>query len=158
MTAMTHKPLPEAKQFCPSLTLRKATEEGALLVDVREPDEVAQLSIDLPGVIHLPLSQLESRFGELPRDRQLILVCAVGQRSLKATYFLMYHGYSQVANMEDGIAKWARKGFPLKGSANATAGACCTPSGSQTGAAQGAAASAGGCCTPATTAAGKGCC
>lgn len=67
----------------------------------------------------------------LPRDRDLVLACAVGERSLKATYFLMYPGDTQVANMQGGIAKWARKGFPVNGGAGAAAapaafaGSCC---------------------------------
>jgi rhodanese-related sulfurtransferase len=106
--------LPAAREVCPTTT-RRLLGEGALLVDVRELDEVAQLAFDVPGTLLMPLSELEQRFAELPRDRQLVLVCAVGERSLKATYFLMYHGYTQVANMEGGIMKWARKGFPIAG-------------------------------------------
>lgn len=42
----------------------------------------------------------------------------------------MYQGYTQVANMEGGIMKWARKGFPIKGHAPVAApatGGCCSP-------------------------------
>jgi hypothetical protein len=86
----------------------------------------------------MPLSEFEQRFAELPRDRQLVMACQTGARSLKATYFLMYQGFEQVANMEGGIFKWASKGFPITGVAGtaasaassccggpATAGACC---------------------------------
>ena len=143
--------LPEAQQFCPTSTRRKVTEEGALMVDVRERAEVEQLAFDMPGVIHIPMSEFEARYAELPRDCDLILVCAVGQRSLKATYFLMYHGYTRVANMSDGMDKWQRKGFPVKGeSATATsaAGGCCSPK-----------AKAGGCCdAPAQSAKPTSCC
>ena len=80
---------------------------------------------------------------ELPKDRELILACAVGQRSLKATYFLMYHGYDKVANMQDGLAKWARRGFPMRGDTAAVAsgggGGCCAPSADNAGSS---------CCTP----------
>jgi rhodanese-related sulfurtransferase len=120
--------LPPAREVCPTTT-RRLIGEGALLVDVRELAEVAQLAFDVPGVLLLlPLSELEQRFTELPRDRDLVLVCQVGERSLKATYFLMYQGYTRVANMEGGILKWARKGFPIKGmqpATTATAGGCC---------------------------------
>lgn len=119
--------LPPAREVCPSTT-RRLLGEGALLVDVRELNEVAQLAFDLPGVLLMPMSELEQRYAELPRDRQLVLVCEVGVRSLKATYFLMYQGYTQVANMEGGIMKWARKGFPIRGAAFAAAPAstgCC---------------------------------
>ena len=110
-----HHPLPDAKQYCPTLALRKANEEGALLVDVRERDEIEALALDVAGVINIPMSEFERRHAELPRDRLLVLVCAVGERSLKATYLLMYRGYTQVANLEGGLAQWVRKGFPVKG-------------------------------------------
>lgn len=122
--------LETAREVCPTLTRRQAG-EGALVVDVRERDEIARAAFDLPDVVVMPMSELESRHGELPRDRDLIMVCAVGERSLKATYFLMYHGHTRVANMEGGIAKWARKGFPIRGDAafaqdTASAGCCGT--------------------------------
>ncbi|MBL0150095.1 MAG: rhodanese-like domain-containing protein [Ideonella sp.] len=106
--------LPPAREVCPTST-RRLLAEGALLVDVREIAEVAQVAFDVPGVLLMPMSELEQRFAELPRDRDLVLVCQVGERSLKATYFLMYQGYTKVANMAGGISKWARKGFPIKG-------------------------------------------
>ena len=95
-------------------------EEGALIVDVRERDEVQKQSFDMAEVVNIPMSEFEQRFGELPRDREVILVCAQGQRSLEATYFLMCHGYDQVANLEEGLETWIRKGFPVSGDVIAT--------------------------------------
>ena len=115
MTCTEYRPLTDATQYCPTLALRKANEEGALLVDVRERSEAAELAFDVPGILNIPLSELEQHFAELPRERLLVLVCATGERSLKATYFLMYRGYTQVANLEGGLAKWVSKGFPVKG-------------------------------------------
>ena len=108
--------LPPAREECPTST-RKLLAEGALLVDVRERSEVARLAFDVPGTINVPLSEFERRFGELPRDRQLVLACHVGERSMMATCYLMYQGYDQVATMRGGIAKWVHKGFPVSGPA-----------------------------------------
>jgi rhodanese-related sulfurtransferase len=105
--------------------------EGALLVDVREKSELERLAFDVPNLTHIPLGELEARFHELPRDRELVMVCQGGGRSLKATYFLMYQGFEKVANMEGGIAKWASKGFPVTGNVSSpqateqSAGGCC---------------------------------
>ncbi len=124
-----HVELPPAREVCPTTT-RRLLGEGALLVDTRELNEVAQLAFAVPGTLLMPLSELEQRYAELPRDRQLVLACTAGERSLKATYFLMYQGYTQVAHMEGGITKWARKGFPVRGAAPAAApaatGCCCS--------------------------------
>ena len=63
----------------------------ALLLDVREPDEFDLGHI--PKAINLPLSQLRSRYVELPTDRDIWVYCAVGQRAYFAARFLMQHGY-----------------------------------------------------------------
>ncbi len=152
----TRVELPLASEVCPTTT-RRLLGEGALLVDVRELSEVAQVAFDVPGVLLLPLSELEQRYAELPRDRQLVLVCAVGERSLKATYFLMYQGYTQVANMEGGLMKWARKGFPIRGAAHVTDAAAAASTGCCGTPANGSVPAATSCCgnaAPAKT----GCC
>lgn len=153
--------LPQAREVCPTTT-RRLLAEGALLVDVRERTEVAQLAFDVPGAVVMPLSEFEQRFAELPRDRELVLACQSGPRSLKATYFLMYQGYTKVANMEGGLFKWASKGFPIKGAKPAsvvTAGACCAAPLPAAACCDSVAApaAAGGCCSSAPGATGK-CC
>jgi rhodanese-related sulfurtransferase len=153
--------LPQAREVCPTTT-RRLLAEGALLVDVRERTEVAQLAFDVPGAVVMPLSEFEQRFAELPRDRDLVMVCQSGPRSLKATYLLMYQGYTNVANLEGGLFKWASKGFPIKGAKPAPAapaGGCCAAPAASSACCDGSAAPAAGrgCCSPAPGAAGK-CC
>ncbi len=63
----------------------------ALLLDVREVDEFSRGHI--PKAINLPLSQLRSRYRELPNARDIWVCCAVGQRAYFATRFLTQHGY-----------------------------------------------------------------
>jgi len=101
-------------EICPSKTqLRIAN--GAILVDVREMDEVNQLAFDVPNIINLPLSVFEEYFAELPRDKELVMVCKSGARSLRAAGFLIHHGYINVVNMKHGIIRWVQKGFPTIG-------------------------------------------
>ncbi|MBD3724283.1 MAG: rhodanese-like domain-containing protein [Flavobacteriaceae bacterium] len=119
-----------AKEICPTTTMRKVN-EGALLIDVRETDEVNTLSFDVPNIINIPLSEFEARFREIPKDKEIVMVCKVGAKSLKATYFLMNHGYKNVVNMQHGIARWVQKGFPTKGDTSAATSnvSCCSNSG-----------------------------
>lgn len=70
---------------------RELERTDALLLDVREPDEFAAGHI--PHAINVPLSQMRSRYVELPRDRDIWLCCGVGQRAYYATRFLAQHGY-----------------------------------------------------------------
>jgi len=124
----------QAREVCPTTT-RRLIADGALMVDVRELREVARVAFDVPGVVLMPLSELEERFAELPRDRDLVLVCLVGERSLKAMSFLMSQGYLRVANMHGGLFEWAGKGFPIKGArpafAATVAGCCAGPASSR---------------------------
>lgn len=128
MSATARKELPEAREVCPT-TARRLLAEGALLVDVREPEEVEHLAFAGCEQLRIPLSQFERRWAEVPRERDVILACAVGQRSLKATYFLLYHGYDRVMNMQYGMQRWAARGFPVTGDAavadQAGGGSCC---------------------------------
>jgi rhodanese-related sulfurtransferase len=133
-----------AKEVCPTTT-RRLIGEGALLVDVREMREVQALAFDVPDIVCIPLSELETRWSEIPKDREVVMVCQGGARSLKATYYLQYHGYIQVSNMAGGMDKWARKGFPVKGQIPSSGACGCAPGCCDTSAPS-SASDAGGCC------------
>ena len=102
------------KEICPTTT-QTWVKNGALLVDVREKDEVAEITYNVPNIINLPLSEFEERFNEIPQDKDLVVVCRSGARSLRVAGFLVNHGYTKVVNMEHGMIRWATKGFPTKG-------------------------------------------
>ena len=74
--------------------------DGALLLDVRDPDEFDEGHI--PGATNLPLNEIRSRMGELPRDRALWVYCGVGQRAYYATRILLQNGYD-VKNLAGGM-------------------------------------------------------
>jgi len=97
---------------------------------VRESAEVAQVGFGGCDGVNILLSEFGARWQEVPGDRDVILACAVGERSLKATYFLMYQGYDRVANMKPGIGRWVERSFPITGSAEniaafEAASSCC---------------------------------
>lgn len=70
-TVNPQTPLEEATQVCPTTTQR-LVREGALLVDVREPNEVAALAFNVPDIVNIPLLALEQRWSELPKDRDIV--------------------------------------------------------------------------------------
>jgi rhodanese-related sulfurtransferase len=86
---------------------------GVLIVDVRERDEFAAVRLE-SGVALVPMSSFAMRFGELPRDRPLLLMCASGSRSAAATAHLLRNGYPDVANVTGGITEWERAGLPVR--------------------------------------------
>ena len=60
----------------------------------------------------MPLSTFTTRFEELPDDRPLLVMCAVGGRSARATDFLVANGYPQAVNVAGGITAWNAAGLP----------------------------------------------
>lgn len=73
---------------------------GALILDVREPVELTVESV--PGALNIPLGQLRSRLGELPRDREINVICRSGQRAHSATRILLQNGFN-VKNVSGGM-------------------------------------------------------
>jgi molybdopterin/thiamine biosynthesis adenylyltransferase/rhodanese-related sulfurtransferase len=90
---------------------------GAVLLDVREDDERAAGSP--PGAIGLARGFLEFRIGEQVPDttREILALCASGQRSLLAADSLRALGYARVASVRGGMVRWKREGLPLAGTA-----------------------------------------
>src|SRR6266568_9265037 len=85
-----------------------AKERNIFLLDVRTPEEYRQAH--LKGAVLIPISEIERRFKEIPRDRPVLVYCAVGSRSRQAAGFLESKGFRQVYNMADGIVGWYRSG------------------------------------------------
>jgi glyoxylase-like metal-dependent hydrolase (beta-lactamase superfamily II) len=74
------------------------------LLDVREPDEVADWRI--PGVHNIPLGTLESHIEELPVDQRIVTICAMGSRALQGAQILAKHGVAS-AVLDGGMGAWA---------------------------------------------------
>ncbi|MBU5638592.1 rhodanese-like domain-containing protein [Geomonas sp. Red69] len=83
-----------------------------VLLDVRTPDEYRQAH--LKGAQLIPLGELNRRVQEIPRDRPVLVYCAVGARSSTAASFLSSRGYREIYNMTDGIVGWYNNGLPLQ--------------------------------------------
>ena len=88
--------------------------KGAVLIDIREPHEVANKSFDVPETLFIPLRQLGKRFQEIPKNHQVVIACHSGSRSTLATRFLIKQGYRKAVSMERGMIGWERAGLPLK--------------------------------------------
>ena len=91
--------------------LELALNEGAQLVDVREPAEYAQLHV--PGAELIPMGRLSDRIPDLDRSRPVHLICASGNRSSAMGDLLIAAGFDAV-NVSGGTAAWARSGRPVE--------------------------------------------
>jgi len=98
---------------------------GSLLVDVREKDEVEALAYDVENIINIPLSELENRMSEIPKDKHLILACRSGKRSKRAANILIENGYTNVANLDGGILAWQEKNLEVVTNGVTAKKACC---------------------------------
>ncbi|MFT7835396.1 rhodanese-like domain-containing protein [Saccharothrix sp. BKS2] len=84
--------------------------DGVVLLDVREGDEWAAGHV--PGALHIPMSELVGRLDELPGDREIYVLCRVGERSALVTQYLNAHGWD-AANVDGGMRVWAAHGRPM---------------------------------------------
>jgi rhodanese-related sulfurtransferase len=82
------------------------------LLDVRTPQEYSQGK--LAGSVLIPIGEFEQRIREVPKNKTIIVYCAVGSRSKPVANFLSQQGYKDVYNMTDGIVGWYRNGFPIQ--------------------------------------------
>ena len=87
--------------------------ENAVLLDVREPKEFE--GGKLPNAIHIPLSQLAGRMGELAKmtSRPIVVYCERGQRSRSAVATLAKQGFANVYQLQGGLKSWKDAGLPV---------------------------------------------
>ena len=75
-----------------------------LLIDVRTPSEYSKGTI--PGAVSLPVDELRSRIGELPKDKNIYIFCQIGLRGYLAQRILVQNGYQNVRNVSGGYTTW----------------------------------------------------
>ncbi|GAB3438559.1 rhodanese-like domain-containing protein [Actinophytocola sediminis] len=80
------------------------------LLDVREQDEWD--AGHAPQALHIPMSELSGRLGELPEDRDVLVICRSGGRSARVTEYLNANGWD-ARNVDGGMQSWQSAGRPL---------------------------------------------
>jgi rhodanese-related sulfurtransferase len=93
------------------VTARSLQEQGAQLVDVREPHEYA--GWHATGAVNIPLSRLEGRLDEIRRDGTVLLICQGGYRSAMAQEILARHNITDTRNVAGGTDEWYSAGLPM---------------------------------------------
>lgn len=87
---------------------------GSVLVDVRDGVSTKAKEADLKQIVHLPFSELDKRFNELPQNKPVVIVSGKGNKGMQAARFLMNQGYEDVAILDGGMAAWEQEGFPIR--------------------------------------------
>jgi len=82
------------------------------VIDVRNPDEYANGHV--PDAKLIPVATVYARREELPKDKDLLFVCAVGQRSALACEMAAAAGLTRLYNLEGGTDAWVKAGLPAE--------------------------------------------
>lgn len=93
----------------PSISASEVAADTVVL-DVREDDEWQCGHIE--GALHIPLTQLMERYGEVPADVDVVVVCRTGGRSYRAVQWLNQNGFEAV-NLLGGMAAWDEARLPM---------------------------------------------
>lgn len=83
-----------------------SSENGLVLLDVRTPAEREQVQLHDPRVVWIPLGQLRTRLGELPRDKEIVCFCKVSQRGYEAQRVLDGGGFQRARFLDGGLVAW----------------------------------------------------
>jgi rhodanese-related sulfurtransferase len=96
------------KDMTPREFLERRTGGADLtLLDVREDWETALAPVPA-DIVHIPMGQIADRLGELDPQRETVVICRSGGRSLQVARFLSDHGFVSVHNLVGGILAWSR--------------------------------------------------
>lgn len=87
------------------LKARLGTSDPPIVLDVREPWELDIAR--LPGTLDIPMNEVAARLADLPKERDIVVMCRSGGRSSKVAEYLHRMGY-RVSNLTGGILAWAR--------------------------------------------------
>ncbi len=94
----------------------------AVMLDVRELNEVKLESVPLDRVLNHPMSVIMDRLPYIAKDQNIIVTCPGGVRSVKVANMLNLQGYPHVANLDGGLMMWKAKGLPFE--SNLSFGGC----------------------------------
>lgn len=95
-------------------TAYEKIKNGAILMDVREWEEIEQVAFGVENILVIPISEFGARLDEIPRDQEVIIGCRSGSRSFQVTWVLTEQNFTNVINLKNGIINWAQNGLPVK--------------------------------------------
>ena len=98
------------KNYTPELAKREY-DKKTVFIDVREPDEFTQVRI--PGAKLIPMSEMNSRIAEIPKDQDVVVYCRTGNRSAYLLNILEQNGFTNLINLAGGIVAWYQQGYEV---------------------------------------------
>jgi len=98
----------------PEDALEALKNSEAVMIDVREINELGNGIIPLDRVLNHPMSVILDRLPYISKDQNIIVACPGGVRSSKVAGLMMQYGYDRVASLDGGISTWIANGLPYK--------------------------------------------
>ena len=101
------------KEVIPAEAVRLINKEDAMVLDIREANELGQGTII--DSKHIALSVLAEKIDSLAKDKDkpILVFCKVGNRSAQACKLLLKNGYTNVSGLKGGITAWVNDQFPI---------------------------------------------
>ena len=113
------------KHINPINALEALQNGDAVMIDVREIDEVKLESVPLDRVLNHPMSVILERLPYITKNQNIIVACPGGVRSSKVASLLIQNGYENVASLDGGLKTWKANGLPYE--INSPGGCGCNP-------------------------------
>jgi rhodanese-related sulfurtransferase len=108
----SHIPSVNPREAWNQLSNADTSSAPPVLIDVQEPWKF--IGGHARGANNMPLSQLPQHVREVPRDREVLLICQSGHRSMQAVKFLQQQGVPRVVNVTGGTTVWHMHGLPME--------------------------------------------
>ncbi len=105
--------MPEFSEIPPQTVHQWLGDGEAVLVDVREAEELAQARLE--GAVHVPMSAFDPALIPTDTGKKVVFICALGQRSEQVGMYVVAEGIlAEAYNMAGGLEAWAEAGLPLE--------------------------------------------
>jgi rhodanese-related sulfurtransferase len=104
----------EINQVQPKDAYHKIQKGEAVLMDIREWEEIEIFNFDIEEQLLIPMSELTARYKEIPKDKEIIVACNSGNRSQQVALYLKGIHFEKVHNLQGGIGSWLEMGLPVQ--------------------------------------------
>lgn len=94
-----------------SITAKEMYDRNVKFIDVRE--EAEHQAARIPNTKLIPMSEIQSRINEIPKDEDIVIYCRTGNRSGILIQQLIEYDYHNLFNLEHGIVDWHQNNFPV---------------------------------------------
>lgn len=101
------------KMTTEELSAKLLHNDNVVLLDCNLKADTQKLRVDSAKRIYIPLEELHSRYKELPRNKEIAVICLTGSRSPTAVRFLLSKGFPTVFSVDGGVQKWVAEKRPI---------------------------------------------